>query len=278
MPRFSANLSFLFTELEFLDRFKAARDAGFDAVEFMFPYLYKKERLAEVLNANGLELVLHNLPAGNWEAGERGIACHPDRKKEFQEGVQQAVDYAKALGCRRVNCLAGIRPPEIGFAEARDALISNLVSAAQTLSSSGVRLLLEPVNTVDVPGFFVSTSAFALELIKAADPVEIGLQFDVYHAQVMEGNIARTIESNLKQIFHIQIADNPGRHEPETGEINYPFLFALLDRVGYSGWVGCEYKPLRDTLSSLGWLKGEKSNLWQTSDLSGSGSWAAPWR
>jgi hydroxypyruvate isomerase len=259
MPRFAANLSFLFTELEFFDRFKAARDAGFDAVEFMFPYPYAKQDLAEVLKANNLELLLHNLPAGNWEAGERGIACHPNRTKEFQEGVQRAVDYAKDLGCRKINCLAGIRPPGVDFAEARETLINNLASAARILSGDGIQLLLEPVNTVDIPGFFVSTSEFGLELINAADPAKIGLQFDVYHTQVMEGDIARTIESNLKQIVHIQIADNPGRHEPGTGEINYPFLFAFLDRIGYPGWIGCEYKPSKDTLSSLGWLKAARS-------------------
>jgi hydroxypyruvate isomerase len=256
MPRFTANLSFLFNELEFLDRFKAAREAGFDAVEFMFPYAYEKQQLAEVLRVNNLELVLHNLPAGNWEAGERGIACHPNRRTDFQKGVQRAVEYAKTLGCRKLNCLAGIRPPGIEFAEARDTLIKNLVSAAQIVAREGIQLLLEPINAIDVPGFFVSTSAFGLELINATDPANIGLQFDVYHAQIMEGNIARTIESNLKQIFHIQIADNPGRHEPGTGEINYPFLFAFLDRIGYAGWIGCEYKPSGDTLSSLGWLKG----------------------
>jgi hydroxypyruvate isomerase len=259
MPRFAANLSFLFTELEFFDRFKAARDAGFDGVEFMFPYPYAKQDLAEVLKANNLELVLHNLPAGKWEAGERGIACHPNRIKEFQEGVQRAVDYAKDLGCRKINCLAGIRPAGVDFAEARETLINNLASAARILSEDGIQLLLEPVNTVDIPGFFVSTSGFGLELINAADPAKIGLQFDVYHTQVMEGDIARTIESNLKQIAHIQIADNPGRHEPGTGEINYPFLFAFLDRIGYRGWIGCEYKPSKDTQSSLGWLKAARS-------------------
>jgi hydroxypyruvate isomerase len=259
MPRFAANLSFLFTDVQFLDRFKAARNAGFDAVEFMFPYPYEKQQLAEVLKANNLELVLHNLPAGNWEAGERGIACHPNRRKDFEEGVQRAVEYARALGCRKINCLAGICPPGVEFAEARGTLISNLVYAAQILSGEGIQLLLEPVNTLDIPGFFVSTSAFGLELINAADPARIGLQFDIYHTQIMEGDIARRIESNLKQIFHIQIADNPGRHEPGTGEINFPFLFAFLDRIGYSGWIGCEYKPSGNTLSSLGWLKGARS-------------------
>jgi hydroxypyruvate isomerase len=256
MPRFAANLSFLFTELQFLDRFKAARNAGFDAVEFMFPYSYEKQQLAEVLRVNNLELVLHNLPAGNWEAGERGIACHPNRRRDG--GVCKGFGLPEGQLPGR-DSSPRIRPPGIELAEVRETLINNLASAAQILSGDGIQLLLEPVNTVDTPGFFVSTSAFGLELINAADPARIGLQFDVYHVQIMEGDIARTIESNLKQIFHIQIADNPGRHEPGTGEINYPFLFAFLDRIGYPGWIGCEYKPSGDTLSSLSWLKGARS-------------------
>ena len=256
MPKFAANLTFLFTELDFVDRFKAAREAGFDAVEFMFPYPYPKKQLAELLQANNLDLVLYNLPAGNWAAGERGIACDPKRVKEFQQGVEQAAEYATALGCRKLNCLAGLAPSGISHNEARETLVGNLTAAAKILSGSGLQLLLEPVNTIDIPGFFVSTVAFGLELINAAGAANIGLQFDIYHTQVMEGNIARKIESNLKQIFHIQIADNPGRHEPGTGEINFPFLFSFLDRIGYEGWVGCEYKPAKDTLSSLSWLKG----------------------
>jgi hydroxypyruvate isomerase len=256
MAKFAANLSFLFTELPFLDRFKAARDAGFDAVEFMFPYDYGKEELGKQLQDNELALALHNLPAGNWAAGERGIACHPNRIKEFRQGVELAVQYAQALGVHQLNCLVGIRPADTTFQQVKETVVGNLRFAAQTLGDAGIKLLIEPVNTIDVPGFFVATSKFALELIDAAGTGNIGLQYDIYHMQVMEGNLAQTIESNLTRIPHIQVADNPGRHEPGTGEINYPFLFEFIDRIGYIGWIGCEYKPSKDTGSSFRWLKG----------------------
>ena len=255
MPKFAANLTFLFTELAFLDRFKAARDAGFHAVEFMFPYAYKKEELVKRLHDNDLELILHNLPAGNWAGGERGIACHPDRIKEFRDGVELALEYAQSLGVRRLNCLAGVQPADTIFEQARATTVANLAFAAQALRNAGIELLIEPVNTIDIPGFFVATSKFGLELIDAAGTGNIGLQYDVYHMQVMEGNLAHTIESNLGCLSHIQVADNPGRHEPGTGEINYPFLFEFIDRIGYASWIGCEYKPSKDTLSSLSWLK-----------------------
>jgi hydroxypyruvate isomerase len=255
MPKFAANLSFLFTELAFLDRFKAARDAGFRAVEFMFPYDYKKEELVKRLHDNELELILHNLPAGNWAGGERGIACHPDRIKEFRDGVELALEYAQTLGVRRLNCLAGVQPANRSFKQARETAVANLAFAAQALRNVGIELLIEPVNTIDIPGFFVANSKFGLELIDAAGTANLGLQYDIYHMQVMEGNLAHTIESNLSHISHIQVADNPGRHEPGTGEINYPFLFGVIDRIGYANWIGCEYKPSKDTLSSLSWLK-----------------------
>ena len=257
MAKFAANLSFLFTELAFLDRFKAARDAGFDAVEFMFPYDYGKEELVKQLQDNELALALHNLPAGNWAAGERGIACHPNRIKEFRKGVELGVQYAQALGVHQLNCLVGIRPADTTFEQVKETVVRNLRFAAQTLGDAGIKLLIEPVNTIDVPGFFVPTSKFALELIDAAGTGNIGLQYDIYHMQVMEGNLAQTIESNLSRISHIQVADNPGRHEPGTGEINYPFLFGFIDRIGYAGWIGCEYKPSKVTVSSLGWLEGQ---------------------
>ena len=257
MPKFAANLSFLFTEWAFLDRFKAAREAGFRAVEFMFPYEYEKEELAKRLHDNKLELVLHNLPAGNWAAGERGIACHPDRIKEFRQGVELGVQYAQALGVHQLNCLVGIQPAHLTLEQAREAAVTNLAFAAQRLGEVGIKLLIEPVNTIDIPGFFAATSKFGLELIDAAGASNIGLQYDIYHMQVMEGNLARTIESNLSRISHIQVAENPGRHEPGTGEIDYPFLFGFIDRIGYAGWIGCEYKPSKDTVSSLGWLKGQ---------------------
>jgi hydroxypyruvate isomerase len=252
MPRFAANLSFLYAEHDFPDRFAAARKSGFAGVEFHFPYAWDANELARRARDAGVEVVLFNLPAGDWEAGERGIACHPDRIGEFREGIGLAIEHAHALGCDRLNCLAGIRPPQAGEDEARAVLIENLRYAAEALGQAGIRLMLEPINTRDMPGFFVSRTRQALDIIAAADCGNLFLQYDIYHAQVMEGDLARTIGESLASIGHIQIADNPGRHEPGTGEINFPFLFAHLDRIGYAGWVGCEYKPGSTTAASLG--------------------------
>lgn len=254
MPKFAANLTMLFTELPFLDRFKAAAEAGFEAVEFLFPYDYPAAELAARLNDNGLTLVLHNLPAGNWGAGERGIGCLPDRVEEFRAGVDKAIEYATALGCKQVNCLAGIRPAEIAPELAQQTLIANLAFAAPKLAAAGIGLLLEPVNSRDIPGFFIDRTALGLEIIEAVRAPNLKLQYDIYHAQVMEGDLARTIERELSRIGHIQLADNPGRNEPGTGEINYPFLFSRIDALGYSGWIGCEYKPRATTLEGLSWL------------------------
>ncbi|MDO8789141.1 MAG: hydroxypyruvate isomerase [Sulfuritalea sp.] len=254
MPRFAANLSFLFTERPFFERFAAARAAGFAAVEFHFPYEFDRAALAEVVLTSGLDVVLFNLPAGNWAAGERGIACQPRRIAEFQDGVGQAIDYARLMGCVRLNCLAGIAPGDIAHDKARETLIENLRFAAAVTKRAGIELVLEPLNTRDTPGLFVATSHVGLELIKAVDSDNLRLQYDVYHAQVMEGDLARTLEEHLPQIGHIQIADNPGRREPGTGEINFPFLFSHLDRIGYAGWVGCEYKPSGRSEDSFGWL------------------------
>lgn len=255
MLRFCANLSMLWNELDFLERFSAAARAGFRAVEYLFPYDYDKNQIAEVLRRHGLVQVLHNLPAGDWAAGERGIACHPGREKEFQAGVAQAIEYAQALGCKQVNCLAGIRPRRVDPGEARETFIRNLQYAAPRLKDAGIRLLIEPVNTRDIPGFFLCSSRQALEIIQAVGSDNLFLQYDIYHAQVMEGDLARTLEENFARIAHIQLADNPGRHEPGTGEIHYPFLFAHLERLGYSGWIGCEYKPRTTTDAGLGWIK-----------------------
>jgi hydroxypyruvate isomerase len=254
MPRFAANLSFLYTEHEFLDRFAAARKGGFAGVEFHFPYAHDKQRLANIARAQGLEVVLFNLPAGDWDAGERGIACNPDRSGEFREGVDLAIEHAQVLGCGRVNCLAGIRPERVSEEEARNTLIGNLRYAAEALGKAGIRLMIEPINTRDMPGFFISRTRQALDIIAAANCGNLFVQYDIYHAQVMEGDLARTLGESLASIGHVQIADNPGRHEPGTGEINFPFLFAHLDRIGYAGWVGCEYKPAAATEDSLGWL------------------------
>jgi hydroxypyruvate isomerase len=255
MPRFNANLTLLFNELEFLDRFRAARDAGFKGVEYLFPYAHRKQELAERLQANGLTQVLHNLPAGDWAGGERGIACLPDRVGEFQDGVGQAIEYAQALQCRRLNCLAGIAPQGIDPRHARDTLVGNLRFAAAQLKAAGIRLMLEACNTRDVPGFFVNRSRQALDIIDAVASDNLFLQYDIYHMQVMEGDLAPTIERNLDRIGHMQLADNPGRHEPGSGEINYPFLFEFIDALGYTGWIGCEYKPAGSTVDGLAWIK-----------------------
>lgn len=255
MPRFAANLSFLFTERPFLERFAAARTAGFAGVEFHFPYGYDRAALAEVVLTSGLEAVLFNLPAGDWAAGERGIACHPQRIAEFQDGVGQAIDYARAVGCGRLNCLAGLAPIDIAHDKARETLVENLRFAAAATARAGIQLVLEPLNTHDTPGFFVSTTPAALALIEAVGSDNLRLQYDIYHAQVMEGDLARTLQEHLPRIAHVQLADNPGRHEPGTGEINFPFLLQHLDRIAYAGWVGCEYQPSRRTEDSFAWLE-----------------------
>lgn len=254
MAKFAANLSFLFCEQDFPQRFAAAARAGFRGVEFHFPYGYPKDDLVRAARQAEVDVVLFNLPAGNWEVGERGIACHPGRMEEFRAGVALAAQYAQALGCPRLNCLAGIRPMDVPRDMAWATLISNLRFAAETLGRHGIKLMVEPVNTRDIPGFFVTRTAQALELIDAVGCDNLFLQYDIYHAQVMEGDLATTIEENIARIGHVQIADNPGRHEPGTGEIRFPFLFDLLDRLGYDSWIGCEYKPNAGTEEGLSWL------------------------
>ncbi|MDQ5915889.1 MAG: hydroxypyruvate isomerase, partial [Pseudomonadota bacterium] len=252
-----ANLSMLFTEVDYNDRFAAAARAGFRAVECQFPSAEPAERIAEQLRKNGLQMVLHNLPAGDWAAGERGIACHPDRIDEFRRGVTQAIAYATTLGCPQLNCLAGIAPAGVADAVLYDTLIANLRYAASELKAAKLRLLVEPINTFDIPGFYVSRTDQALALIDAVNALgadNLYLQYDVYHAQRMEGDLGNTLARCLPQIAHIQVADNPGRHEPGTGEINYAWLFRHLDAIGYQGWVGCEYKPATMTEAGLGWL------------------------
>ncbi len=253
--QFSANLSFLFAEHEFPERFSAAARAGFKGVEFHFPYAHDKAALAEVVLTSGVDVVLFNLSAGDWAAGERGIACQPGRKAEFQEGVGRAIEYAEALGCTRLNCLAGM--PVGDRDKALETLVDNLRFAAAVTQRAGIRLLLEPLNRRDNPGFLVATTAEAMRVIDAVGSRNLFLQYDVYHAQVMEGDLARTLEAHLPHIGHVQIADNPGRHEPGTGEIRFDFLFGRLRELGYAGWIGCEYRPSGGagaTEESLGWL------------------------
>lgn len=253
MPKFAANLTMLFNEVPFLERFDAAAAAGFTAVEFLFPYDYPAEQLKDALERNRLQLVLHNLPAGNWAAGERGIACHPDRVAEFRDGVGKAIAYASVLGVKQVNCLAGIPPAGVSDAVARATFVDNLKFAAPKLAAAGIKLLIEPINTYDIPGFFLNRTQQALDIIAEVGSDNLFVQYDVYHMQRMEGELARTIEKHRAKIAHLQLADNPGRNEPGTGEIHYPFLFAFLDRIGYDGWIGCEYKPATTTAAGLGW-------------------------
>jgi hydroxypyruvate isomerase len=255
MPNFCANLSFLFNDVGFLDRFDRAARAGFRAVEFHFPYAFDKNELADRARAAGVEVALFNLTAGDWDKGDRGIACIPARVSEFRDGVGRAIEYARALGCKRVNCLSGIAPPRMPESTLRETFVSNLRYAAAELGRDGITLLAEPVNTRSVPGSYLRNSGQALALMDEARAGNVRLQYDVFHMQIMEGDLAKTIETHIARIGHIQIADVPDRHEPGSGEINYPFLFERIDRLGYQGWIGCEYAPAGRTEDGLGWLR-----------------------
>lgn len=255
MPKFAANLTMLFNEVPFMERFDKAAAANFKAVEFLFPYSFPAADIKAKLDQNKLTLVLHNLPAGNWEAGERGIACLPDRVEEFRKGVANAIEYASALGVNQVNCLAGKMPPGAALALLRSTFIANLKYAAAELKKVNIKLLIEPINTFDIPGFFLSGTQQAIDIITEVGSDNLFLQYDIYHAQRMEGELANSIQKHLSKIAHIQLADNPGRNEPGTGEINYAYIFAMLDRIGYAGWIGCEYKPAATTEAGLGWFK-----------------------
>jgi hydroxypyruvate isomerase len=243
----------LFGEMDFLDRFEAAARARFRGVEFLFPYPFPAEELKRRLHDHQLELVLHNLPAGNWAAGERGIACLPDRVDEFKAGVDQAIEYAQALGCPQVNCLAGIPPSSVDPTAMQRTFVENLRYAAPRLKAAGIALLIEPINTRDVPGFFLSGTRQAIEIIDAVGSDNLWLQYDIYHMQIMEGDAAAAIERLLPRIRHMQLADVPGRHEPGTGAIDYPSLLGRIDAIGYAGSIGCEYVPSAGTVAGLGW-------------------------
>lgn len=255
MPTFSANLSFLYQEHAFLDRFAAAAADGFPAVEYVSPYEHPPEAVAEALRANGLAQALFNLPAGDWAGGERGIGCLPDRIGEFRESVATAIRYGQALGCPKINCLAGIAPAGVDSAILEATLVENLKFAAPRLADAGIKLLLEPINLRDIPGFFVSTTHHAERLLDAVGSDNLFIQYDIYHTQVMQGDLIPTYARLRERIAHIQIADNPRRNEPGTGEINYGFLLPELDRLGYDGFVGCEYKPRSGTTAGLGWMQ-----------------------
>lgn len=254
MPRFAANLTMLFTEVPFLDRFALAAKAGFKAVEFLFPYPFSVADLKDRLQSNQLELVLHNLPAGNWDGGERGIACLPDRVEEFKAGVPKAIEYASALGVPKVNCLIGKVPAGADPALVHKTVVDNLRFAADALKQAGIKLLIEPINIYDIPGFFLTGTEQALSLIEEVGSDNLLVQYDIYHMQRMEGELIATMKKHFAKIGHIQLADNPGRNEPGTGEIHYDNVFAAIDRLGYDGWIGCEYKPATTTEAGLGWL------------------------
>ena len=253
MPKYAANLSMLFTEAPFLDRFALAARAEFQAVEFLFPYAFPAHEIRQRLDEHQLQLVLHNLPAGDWDAGERGIACLPERVAEFRSGVAQAIEYAKVLGVPQLNCLVGKTPAGADDATLRSTLVQNLRYAAAELKKAGLKLLVEPINVYDIPGFYLSRSAQTLAVLDEVGADNLYLQYDIYHMQRMEGELAATLSKHLDRIAHIQLADNPGRNEPGSGEINYPVLLAHLDRIGYKGWIGCEYKPATTTEAGLAW-------------------------
>lgn len=264
MPRFAANLSMLFTEVPFLDRFERAARAGFSSVEFLFPYPFATAEIRNRLEAHRLKIVLHNLPAGDWDAGERGIACLPDRVAEFRAGVARAVEVGTALGVPQINCLAGKAPAGVADALLRQTFVENLRFAAAELKKAGIKLLIEPINNYDIPGFWLNKTDKALAVMDEVGSDNLFLQYDAYHAQRYEGELAATMAKHIARIAHIQVADNPGRNEPGTGEINYGFLFAHLDRIGYKGWIGCEYKPATTTEAGLGWLESARRQLHAT--------------
>jgi hydroxypyruvate isomerase len=253
MIRLSANLSTMFPEVPFLDRFEQAAISGFKGVEFWFPYQWELDKITEKLNKHSLEVVLYNLPPGDWEAGDRGIACIPGREDEFHQSLSLGIRYAKALGCQLLHCLAGIAPTELPAAITRKTLVENLRFAAEATEREGIRLLIEALNSGRFPGFYLNQTRQAVELINEVGSSNLRILYDAFHMQIMEGNLTNTIKDKLPYIGHIQIADNPGRHEPGTGEINFENLLRFIDEAGYSGWIGCEYIPLNDTKEGLGW-------------------------
>ena len=255
MPKFNANLTMMFNEFDFMERFKQARQQGFKGVEILFPYAHPKEEIGEELSKNNLELVLFNMPPGDFETGDRGLACIPDRIAEFQESVSTAINYAAPLNCKKFHCMAGLRPSTGNNEIIEETFIENVRFAADACRAHKIEVLIEPINNRDMPGYFLNYSDQATKLIEAIDRPNVGLQYDIYHMQIMEGDLTPSIESLLPQIRHMQLADTPGRHEPGTGEINYAFLLSTIDDLGYEGWIGCEYRPEKDTISGLEWIK-----------------------
>jgi len=256
MPKIAANLSMMFTEVPFLDRFAAAADSGFKAVEFLFPYEYEPDEVFSRSKAAGVQIILFNMPPGSWAAGERGIACIPGREEEFRAGVEKAVRYARVLGTPRLHAMAGIPPKDADLDTCRKTLVENLKYAAEQLEPHGITLLLEAINTRDMPGFIVSTQEDLYSICERVHAPNLKMQIDLYHAQVMEGDLATKLRRYVAHCGHIQIAGCPERHEPDSGEIRYEYLFDLLDEIEYDGWIGCEYRPASNTVDGLGWMQG----------------------
>lgn len=255
MPRFAANLSMMYQEVGFLDRFAAAAADGFRAVEFLFPYAHPAAEIAARLRDAGVENVLFNLPPGDWDRGERGMAALPGREAEFAASIDRALDYAAALGTPRLHVMAGIPGPEIDRARARATYVANLRLAAARAAAAGLEILIEPINTRDIPGYFINRQDEAQAIRAEVGAVNLKVQFDLYHCQIVEGDLAMKLRRDIAHIGHMQIAGVPERHEPDRGEVNYPFLFEQIDALGYGGWIGCEYRPRAGTSAGLGWAK-----------------------
>jgi len=255
MPNFAANLSMMFQDIGFLDRFDAAARAGFKGVEFLFPYDHPAEAIAERLERNSLSLALFNTVPGDWAGGERGLAALPGREREFRDGVDQAVIYAKATKCPLVHTMAGLWPEGRDREAGERVYIDNLRWAADRVADAGLTAVIEPINTRDIPGYFLNYTDQAMRVIERVGRANLKLQLDLYHVQIMEGDLATKIRALAGYYPHVQIAGNPGRHEPDVGEIHYPYLFDLLDEIGFAGWIGCEYRPKGNTIAGLGWAK-----------------------
>lgn len=253
MPKFAANLSFLFQEIEFLARFEAAARCGFKGVEFLFPYDHPPDTIAGHLQRHGLTQALFNTPPGDWAAGERGLAAQPGREREFRDGVEKAVEYAKATGCRNLHAMAGLWPEGRDRSEGFSVYAENLRHAADRLADADLILVIEPINTRDIPGYFLNTTGEAAAVLDRVGRPNLKIQLDLYHVQIMEGDLATRMRALAGRYAHVQIAGNPGRHEPDVGEIHYPFLFDLFDELGYDGWIGCEYRPKGATTAGFGW-------------------------
>ena len=255
MPRFAANLSMMYTEVDFIERFGACAADGFEAVEFLFPYALPAQRIRDELDRHGLAQVLFNGPPGNWDAGERGTASLPGRESEFRDGIEMAIEYAKVLDCPRVHVMAGLVASEATRAAQREVYLGNLAWAAARLGDAGLTALIEPINTRDIPGFLLNTQADAHAIAERIGAPNLKVQMDLYHCQIVEGDLAMKIRKHIAGVGHFQIAGVPGRHEPDAGEVNYPYLFALIDELGYEGWIGCEYRPAGKTSEGLGWMR-----------------------